>query len=114
MRCSLSLIHQLRSRPRPGGILPAAAPGALIYLEAWSLALTGSPLPWPAPEGLVMRFSPIISGSRSARQDPEHGMPAEVAVALQAQDLLRVSGPHAPSTVKRRLAHCGGHAPPPA
>jgi integrase len=35
-------------------------------------------------------------------------MPAEVAVALQAQDLLRVSGPHAPSTVKRRLAHCGG------
>src|SRR4051812_19028004 len=28
----------------------------LAYLEAWSLALTGSPLPWPAPEGSVMRF----------------------------------------------------------
>ena len=28
----------------------------LAYLEAWSLAVTGSPLPWPAPEGLVIRF----------------------------------------------------------
>ena len=28
----------------------------LAYLEAWSLAVSGSPLSWPAPEGLVMRF----------------------------------------------------------
>ena len=27
----------------------------LAYLEGWSLAVSGSPLPWPAPEGLVMR-----------------------------------------------------------
>jgi hypothetical protein len=80
----------------------------LAYLEAWSLAVTGSPLPWPAPEGLVMRFIAHHLWDPAQREkDPEHGMPAEVATALQAQDLLRVAGPHAPSTVKRRLAHWG-------
>ena len=80
----------------------------LAYLEAWSLALTGSPLPWPAPEGLVMRFIAHHLWDPAQRdKDPEHGMPPAVAAALQAQDLLRVSGPHAPSTVKRRLAHWG-------
>ena len=80
----------------------------LAYLEAWSLALTGSPLPWPAPEGLVMRFIAHHLWDPAQRdKDPEHGMPPEVAMALQAQDLLRVAGPHAPSTVKRRLAHWG-------
>ena len=28
----------------------------LAYLEAWSLAASGAPLPWPAPQGLVLRF----------------------------------------------------------
>jgi integrase len=80
----------------------------LAYLEAWSLAVTGSPLPWPAPEGLVMRFIAHHLWDPAQRdKDPEHGMPPEVAMALQAQDLLRVAGPHAPSTVKRRLAHWG-------
>jgi integrase len=40
-------------------------------------------------------------------RDPLHGMPTEVAAALKAQHFLRVAGPHAPSTVKRRLAHWG-------
>ena len=80
----------------------------LAYLEAWSLALTGSPLPWPAPEGLVIRFIAHHLWDPAQRdKDPAHGMPAEVAAALLAQDLLRVAGPHAPSTVKRRLAHWG-------
>ncbi len=34
-------------------------------------------------------------------------MPAPVERALRAQGILRASGPHAPSTVKRRLAHWG-------
>ena len=33
----------------------------LAYLEAWSLAAGGRPLPWPAPEGLVLRSSPTTS-----------------------------------------------------
>jgi hypothetical protein len=28
----------------------------LAYLEAWSLAATGGPLPWPAPEALLLKF----------------------------------------------------------
>lgn len=36
--------------------------------------------------------------------DPEHGMPAEVEDKLRIQGFLRSSGPHAPDTVRRRLA----------
>src|SRR5215204_5750928 len=65
-------------------------------------------LPWPAPVGLVMRFIAHHLWDPAQREkDPEHGMLPEVAAALLAQDLLRVAGPHAPSTVKRRLAHWG-------
>ena len=28
----------------------------LAYLEAWALAATGTPLPWPAPEALALKF----------------------------------------------------------
>jgi hypothetical protein len=28
----------------------------LAYLQAWSMAATGSPLPWPAPEALLLKF----------------------------------------------------------
>ncbi len=36
-------------------------------------------------------------------EDPGHGMPAEVEMGLRGQGLLRVDGPHAPDTVRRRL-----------
>ena len=36
--------------------------------------------------------------------DPRHGMPADVAESLRGDGLLRCDGPHAPNTVKRRLA----------
>ena len=36
--------------------------------------------------------------------DPEHGMPAEVDQNLRGHGLLKVTGPHAPDTVRRRLA----------
>ncbi|RUW00483.1 integrase, partial [Mesorhizobium sp. M1A.F.Ca.IN.022.05.2.1] len=77
----------------------------LGYLEAWSLAATGQPLPWPAPEPLLIKFIAHHLWDPSKREtDPAHGMPNEVADALRASGLLRVEGPHAPSTVRRRLS----------
>lgn len=77
----------------------------LAYLEAWALAATGEPLPWPAPEGLALKFVAHHLWDPVQREaDPTHGMPAEVAAELAAAGLLRVAGPHAPATVKRRLS----------
>ena len=38
----------------------------LSYLQAWSLAATGSPLPWPAPKALLLKFVAHICGTLSA------------------------------------------------
>jgi integrase len=77
----------------------------LAYLEAWARAATGAPLNWPAPEGLALKFVAHHLWD-PARRDVEaaHGMPADVRDVLTALGALRVDGPHAPSTVKRRLA----------
>lgn len=80
----------------------------LAYLEGWAKAATGEPLPWPAPERLALKFVAHHLWDPAKREtDPHHGMPAAVATELQDALLLRSSGPHAPSTVKRRLAHWG-------
>jgi integrase len=77
----------------------------LGYLEGWALAATGLPLPWPAPEGLALKFlahhlwDPVLRETKLG-----HGMPEIVAASLKADGLLRVVGPHAPGTVRRRLA----------
>lgn len=77
----------------------------LGYLEAWSLAATGQPLPWPAPEALLLKFVAHHLWDPARREtDPAHGMPKDVAAALKLADLLRVDGPHAPNTVRRRLS----------
>ncbi len=77
----------------------------LAYLEAWALASTGSPLPWPAPEALALKFVAHHLWDPARREaDPAHGIPADVAETLRTQDLLRTLGPHAPATVRRRLA----------
>lgn len=77
----------------------------LAYLEAWSLAAMGAPLPWPASEGLALKFVAHHLWDPAQREaDSAHGMPAEVAETLIAESLLRVEGPHAPATVRRRLA----------
>ncbi|QNQ64420.1 site-specific integrase (plasmid) [Brucella sp. 6810] len=78
----------------------------LAYLEAWSMAATGSPLPFPAPEALLLKFVAHHLWRQQQREiDPEHGMPAGVEEELRSQGFLRVSGPHAPATVRRRLAN---------
>ena len=80
----------------------------LAYLEAWAQAATGASLPWPASESLALKFVAHHLWDPARREtDPQHGMPADVAAALRKGELLRSLGPHAPSTVKRRLASWG-------
>ncbi len=78
----------------------------LAYLEAWSKAATGSPLPFPAPEALLLKFIAHHLWRPQQREiEPDHGMPVGVEEELRQQGFLRVSGPHAPATVRRRLAN---------
>jgi site-specific recombinase XerD len=77
----------------------------LAYLEAWAIAATGVPLPWPAAEALALKFVAHHLWDPAKREtDDRHGMPADVSDALRADGLLRTEGPHAPDTVRRRLA----------
>ncbi|MBB1251714.1 tyrosine-type recombinase/integrase [Rhizobium sp. G21] len=77
----------------------------LAYLQAWSLASTGDALPWPAPEALLLKFVAHHLWDPERRlTDPLHGMPADVENKLRLQGFLRADGPHAPDTVRRRLA----------
>lgn len=77
----------------------------LAYLQAWSLAATGNALPWPAPEAMLLKFvTHHLWDPEKRSSDPEHGMPTEVESSLRGQGFLRASGPHAPDTVRRRLA----------
>ncbi|WP_037469857.1 site-specific integrase [Sinorhizobium fredii] len=78
----------------------------LAYLEAWSQAATAAPLPWPAPEPLLMKFiAHHLWDPRHREIDREHGMPAEVEQVLRSEGVLKSRGPHAPNTVRRRLAN---------
>lgn len=80
----------------------------LGYLEGWAHAATGEALPWPATEALALKFVAHHLWDPVKREtDPRHGMPAEVALQLRTAGLLRSGGPHAPNTVKRRLASWG-------
>jgi integrase len=76
----------------------------LGYLEGWCELATGAPLPWPAPESLLLKFvAHHLWDPVERAEDPSHGMPAEAETGLRAKGLLRVDGPHAPDTVRRRL-----------
>ncbi|NKL60109.1 tyrosine-type recombinase/integrase [Rhizobium leguminosarum] len=78
----------------------------LTYLEAWALAATKRSLPWPAPEALLLKFvAQHLWDPQKRATDPDHGMPADVADNLRGQKFLKSTGPHAPSTVRRRLAN---------
>ncbi|NKN16284.1 tyrosine-type recombinase/integrase [Rhizobium laguerreae] len=78
----------------------------LAYLEAWGLAATGRSLPWPAPEALLLKFvAHHLWDPQRRESDPDHGMPAAVDENLRSQGFLKSVGPHAPATVRRRLAN---------
>ncbi|MCZ7859190.1 tyrosine-type recombinase/integrase [Agrobacterium salinitolerans] len=77
----------------------------LAYLEAWALAATGQSLPWPAPEALLLKFvAHHLWDPEKRAADPDHGMPVDVEDNLRRQGFLKSTGPHAPDTVRRRLA----------
>ena len=77
----------------------------LAYLQAWSLAATGKSLPWPTPEALLLKFvAHHLWDPEKRLTDPRHGMPADVEDRLRVQGFLRSAGPHAPDTVRRRIA----------
>ncbi|MBY3217791.1 site-specific integrase [Rhizobium laguerreae] len=78
----------------------------LSYLEAWGLAATGKSLPWPAPEALLLKFvAHHLWDPEKRAADRDHGIPAEVDQNLRSQGFLQSVGPHAPATVRRRLAN---------
>ncbi|MCJ9746015.1 site-specific integrase [Neorhizobium sp. SHOUNA12A] len=78
----------------------------LAYLEAWGLAATGRSLPWPAPEALLLKFvAHHLWDPEKRAADPDHSMPAAVDEKLRRQKFLKSVGPHAPATVRRRLAN---------
>ncbi|MBY2924421.1 tyrosine-type recombinase/integrase [Rhizobium leguminosarum] len=78
----------------------------LAYLEAWGLAATGRSLPWPAPEALLLKFvAHHLWDPQHRDTDPDHGMPDDVDEKLRRQGFLKAVGPHAPATVRRRLAN---------
>ena len=78
----------------------------LGYLEAWTLAATGLPLPWPATEEHALKFLAHHLWDPAEREtNPGHGMPDVIASQLKASGYLKVKGPHAPATVRRRLAN---------
>ncbi len=71
----------------------------LAYLQAWSLAATG------APEAMLLKFvAHHLWDPNKRNTDPDHGMPVSVEQNLRAQRFLKSTGPHAPDTVRRRLA----------
>ncbi len=77
----------------------------LGYLEAWAQAATGTPLPWPAPPGLILKFIAHHLWDPAGKEiDDSHGMPEQVQIALRDLGVLQKDGPHAPATVRRRLA----------
>ena len=77
----------------------------LAYLEAWGLAATGRSLHWPAPEALLLKFvAHHLWDPEKRANDPDHGMPDDVDDNLRRQGFLKSTGPHAPDTVRRRLA----------
>lgn len=89
-----------------GGNTLRALTSDLAYLEAWSQAATGEPLPWPAPEALLLKFvAHHLWDPRRRETDPDHGMPRAVEQTLRNGGFLKSLGSHAPDTVRRRLAN---------
>jgi hypothetical protein len=98
-----TLTHLAQSGTSPNSLRALASD--LAYLDAWAQASTDAPLVWPASEATVLRFiAHHLWDEEERRRNPAHGMPQAVADALRASGRLRSAGPHAPTTVPRRIA----------
>ena len=98
-----TLTHLAKAGTGPNSLRALASD--LAYLEAWARASTDAPLVWPASETTVLRFiAHHLWDEEEREKNPYHGMPESVAAGLRAAGRLKSRGPHAPSTVRRRLA----------
>ena len=98
-----TLTHLARTGVGPNSLRALASD--LAYLEAWSRVATGAALTWPISDAAVLRFiAHHLWDEEEREKNPDHGMPEAVAEALRAEGRLRAFGPHAPATVRRRLA----------
>jgi integrase len=98
-----TLTHLAKTGTGPNSLRALASD--LAYLEAWARASTAAPLVWPASETTVLRFiAHHLWDEDEHEKNPEHGMPETVAEMLRDKGRLRSTGPHAPATVRRRLA----------
>ncbi len=98
-----TLTHLAKTGTGPNSL--RALSSDIAYLEAWARAATGAPLVWPATEATVLRFiAHHLWDEEERERNAEHGMPEAVAEALRTEGRLKSTGPHAPATVRRRLA----------
>ncbi|ATQ70798.1 integrase (plasmid) [Methylosinus trichosporium OB3b] len=98
-----TLTHLAKAGTGPNSLRALASD--LGYLEAWARAANGVPLAWPAAEATVLRFiAHHLWDAAEHERNAEHGMPEAVAATLRAEGRLKSDGPHAPATVRRRLA----------
>ncbi len=98
-----TLTHLAKSGTGPNSLRALASD--LAYLEAWARASTHAPLVWPASETTALRFiAHHLWDEEEREKNPEHGMPEVVGDSLRAEGRLKSTGPHAPATVRRRLA----------
>jgi integrase len=98
-----TLTHLAKAGTGPNSLRALASD--LAYLEAWARATTGAALVCPASEAMVLRFiTHHLFDAAERERNAEHGMPEAVAATLRADGRLRAAGPHAPATVRRRLA----------
>lgn len=98
-----TLAHLLKRGTGPNAL--RAIRSDIGYLEAWSLACDNKPLPWPPSSALVLRFiAHHLWDPEEKAANPDHGMPEDVETMMRAGGFLRTVGPHAPSTVSRRLS----------
>jgi len=98
-----TLTHLAKAGTGPNSLRALASD--LAYLEGWARASTAKPLVWPASETTVLRFiAHHLWDEEEREKNPEHGMPQAVAEVLRAEGRLKSTGPHAPATVRRRLA----------
>ncbi len=98
-----TLAHLAKTGTGPNSLRALASD--LAYLEAWARASTAEPLAWPATETTVLRFiAHHLWDEEEREKTPDHGMPEAVAAVLRSDGRLRATGPHAPATVRRRVA----------
>lgn len=76
----------------------------LNYIGTWHRLVTGEELSWPASPAIYLKFIAHHLFRLDERlRNPDHGMPMVIDREMCDIGIKKKTGPHAPSTVKRRL-----------